>query len=281
MNLEHSGSFDPLVHDGPNAAPLTTRPAFRLENGGDTGPGSTEARQRRRARLVRICLETAAAATLLDRTLRSPRKHRAPWLVTTTAVAGAAVLEAFAAVKTSQPRGPLRLRASVTVNRSREDVYAFWRDFRNLPGFMRHLEEVDEFDGLSIWRARGPGGVPLEWDAAIVADRPGERIAWRSLEDARVSNFGSVELHAAPGGRGTEVHVDIGFDGPLGKVGVAVARLLGDVPRRQLEADLRRFKQVMETGELVHSDASIHRGPHPARPPEPGELPLVKGRVRS
>lgn len=261
--------------------PVITPPEpWRPQDGGGTGAGSTVARRQRTRRLIRLCLETAALAALVDRTLREKR-NRAPWLATTTAVAGVAVLEAVGAVRAATRRGPLRLQASVTINRSREDVYAFWRDFRNLPGFMRHLEDVDELDGLSVWRARGPGGVPLEWDAAIVADRPGERIAWRSLEDARVSNHGSVEFHAAPGGRGTEVHVDIGFDGPLGTVGLAVAKLLGDVPRRQLEADLRRLKQVMETGELVHSDASIHRGPHPARPPEPHELPLVKGMVRS
>jgi uncharacterized membrane protein len=267
--------------DWSNGAPLVSPEPWRPTNGGDTGVGSAAARRSRTLRFVRLGLETVALAALVERTLRADRRHRAPWLATTTAVAGATILEAFAAAKAATRRGPLRLQASVTVNRNREDVYAFWRDFRNLPGFMQHLEGVDELDGLSVWRARGPGGVSLEWDAAIVADRPGERIAWRSLEGARVSNHGSVEFHAAPGGRGTEVHVDIGFDGPLGNVAIAIGKLLGDVPRRRLEADLRRLKQVLETGELVHSDASIHRGPHPARPPESSQLPLVKGKVRS
>lgn len=272
---------DTTLHEWSSAEALTAPEPWRPVEGGDTGAGSTRARRLRTFRFVRLGLETVALAALIERTLRADRKHRGPWLATTTAVAGAAMLDAYGAARAAARRGPLRLQASVTINRSREDVYAFWRDFRNLPGFMLHLDDVDELDGLSVWRARGPGGIPLEWDAAIVADRPGERIAWRSLEDARVANHGSVEFHAAPGGRGTEVHVDIGFDGPLGAAGIAVAKLLGDVPRRQLQADLRRLKQVMETGELVHSDASIHRGAHPARPPEPHELPLVKGMVRS
>jgi uncharacterized membrane protein len=280
MQFEQPGSV--LGTNGwSNGGPLVSPEPWRPQDGGDTGVGSTAARRRRALRFLRLGLETVALAALVERTLRADRRHRAPWLATTTAVASATIWEAFAAAKAASRRGPLRLQASVTVNRNREDVYAFWRDFRNLPGFMQHLEEVDELDGLSVWRARGPGGVSLEWDAAIVADRPGERIAWRSLEGARVSNHGSVEFHAAPGGRGTEVHVDIGFDGPLGRVGVAIGKLLGDVPRRKLEADLRRFKQVMETGELVHSDASIHEGSHPARPAEPSQLPLVKGKVRS
>jgi uncharacterized membrane protein len=280
MQLEHREPAD-TVDDWSTTEPLTSPEPWRPEGSTDTGAGSTAARRRRTLRFVRLGLETVAIAALLERTLRAKKRDRAPWLATTTAVAGVAVLDALGAARAAAQHGPLRLRASVTINRNREDVYAFWRDFRNLPGFMLHLDDVDELDGLSVWRARGPGGVPIEWDAAIVADRPGERIAWRSLEGARVANFGSVEFHAAPGGRGTEVHVDMGFDGPLGKVGMAVAKLLGDVPRRQLEADLHRFKQVMETGELVHSDASIHRGRHPARPPKPSELPLVKGRVRS
>lgn len=271
----------PSMDDWAVTEPLTSPEPWRPAESGDTGAGSTRARRQRALRLVRLGVETVALAALLERTLRRDRRHRGAWIATTTAVAGAAMLEAYGAARAASRRGPLRLQAAITVNRSREDVYAFWRDLRNLPAFMEHLDDVDELDGLSIWRARAPGGVPIEWDAVIVADRPGERIAWRSLEDARVSNFGSVEFHAAPGGRGTEVHVDIGFDGPLGAVGLAVAKLLGDVPRRRLEADLRRLKQVLETGELVHSDASIHRGAHPARPPEPHELPLVKGKVRS
>jgi uncharacterized membrane protein len=280
MQLEQR-RYEAGLDDWSNTESLTAPAPWRPHDGGGTGTGSRAARRRRTLRFVRLGLETVVLAALIERTLRADRRHRAPWLTTTAAVAGATLLEALAAAQAERRRAPLRLQASVTVNRSREDVYAFWRNLRNLPGFMQHHEDVDELEGATLWTARGPGGVRIEWDAAIVADRPGERIAWRSLEGASVSNHGSVEFHPAPGGHGTEVHVDMGFDGPLGSVGLAVAKLLGDVPRRQLEADLRRFKQVMETGELVHSDASIHRGPHPARPPKPSQLPLVKGKVQA
>ena len=156
----------------------------------------------------------------------------------------------------------------MTINRSPEEIYHFWRDFQNLPRFMDHLESVDVLDERrSHWRAKAPAGKTVEWDAEIIEDRPNELIAWRSLENADVPNTGSVRFVPAPGGRGTEVHVELKYDPPGGAVGVAIAKLFGEEPNQQVATDLRRFKQVMETGEVVQSDASIHRGPHPARPP--------------
>jgi len=233
-----------------------------------------------RLRWVRLGLETAALVALVDRALKRRDRHQAGLLATTTALAGVTMLDALSLTR---PRSaePVRLRAALTINRSPADVYAFWRDLRNLPGFLRHVEEIDEFDGLTIWRARGPGGIHLQWDAAIVADRPNERIAWRSLEGAGLDNHGSVTFLPGPRGRGTELRVDIGFDPPWGALGSAVVKLLGDVPEQQLLADLRRLKQILETGEATVSDASIHPGLHAARPPAPSELPLVKGLVQS
>jgi uncharacterized membrane protein len=233
-----------------------------------------------RLRWVRLGLETAALVALVDRALKRSARHQAGWLATTTALAGVTMLDALSVAR-PRSAGPVRIRAAITINRSPADVYAFWRDLKNLPGFLRHVEEIDEFDGLTIWRARGPGGIHLQWDAAIVADRPNERIAWRSLEGAGLDNHGSVSFLPGPRGRGTELHVDIGFDPPWGKLGAAVVKLLGDVPEQQLVADLRRLKQILETGETTASDASIHQGLHPARPPEPHTLPLVKGLVQS
>jgi uncharacterized membrane protein len=233
-----------------------------------------------RLRWVRIGLETAALVALVDRALKRRARHQAGLLATTTALAGVTMLDALSIAR-QRTVEPVRLRAAITINRSPADVYAFWRNLKNLPGFMRHVEEIDEFDGLTIWRARGPGGVPLQWDAAIVADRPNERIAWRSLEGAGLDNHGSVSFLPGPRGRGTELHVDMGFDPPWGTLGAAVVKLLGDVPEQQMLADLRRLKQILETGEPIASDASIHEGLHAARPPEPRELPLVKGLVQS
>ncbi|MFF3437225.1 SRPBCC family protein [Streptosporangium sp. NPDC002721] len=152
--------------------------------------------------------------------------------------------------------GPLSLHAAVTINLPRQQVYRYWHDFENLPRFMTHLESVETTgDGRSHWKARGPLK-PVEWDAEIAEDRPGELIAWRSLPGALVGNSGSVRFRDAPGGRGTEVRVNLAYDPPGGKAGMAFARLLGEHPEQQVRDDLRRFKQVLETGEVVRSEGS-------------------------
>jgi uncharacterized membrane protein len=156
---------------------------------------------------------------------------------------------------------------AITVNRSPEEVYRFWHDFENLPRFMSHLKSVHVVNGRSHWEARGPLGISVEWDAEVVEDRPGELIAWRSVAGADVPNRGSVRFRPAPGDRGTEIVVDLNYDPPAHALGAAVAKLFGENPSQQVAADLRHFKQVMETGEVLHSDSSIHRGMHAARPP--------------
>jgi uncharacterized membrane protein len=228
----------------------------------------------------RLGLEAAAVALLFRQTLRSRHASRRYLAAVTTAVAGATLADAVGTLRNRAPE-PIRLRASVTVNRTPDDVYRFWRDFRNLARFMQHVESVEVSNGNSVWHARGPAGVRLRWEAAIVADKPNERIAWRSLEGAELPNYGHVTFLRAPGDRGTEVHVEMGFDPPLGVVGARIAKMFGGIPEQKLLNDLRRFKQVLETGDVALSDASIHRGPHPARPVKPEQLPLVKGRVRS
>ena len=175
----------------------------------------------------------------------------------------------------------VKVRTTVTVRRDRADVYRFWRDLRNLPLFMRHVQGVTESDGHSKWHALGPGRTRVEWEAEITVDRANERIAWRSLDGAALPNHGSVEFKPAPDGQGTEVHLELGFEPPLGAFGAGLARLFHQVPEVQIKNDLRRLKQILETGEVVHSDASIHRGLHPARPVSPEQLPLLHGLVRS
>ena len=167
-----------------------------------------------------------------------------------------------------EPTG-IHVQRSITVNRSRDDVYDFWRDFENLPRFMKHLESVRvTATGRSRWKAKAPAGMTVEWDAETTADEPGRRIAWRSLPGAQVDNLGEVRFEDAPGGRGTEIHVDLRYDPPGGKASAALARLFRREPKQQLFDDLRAFKQVMETGEVMISDATVEGGPHPARPPE-------------
>jgi uncharacterized membrane protein len=139
-----------------------------------------------------------------------------------------------------------RIERSVMVARPAEELYHFWRDFENLPRFMDNLEAVRVIDeDRSHWVAKGPAGMRVEWDAAIHNEIEGELIAWRSLPGADVDQAGSV--HFVPAGDGmTEVRVVLRYRPPAGKVGDAVAKLLGDDPDQQVGDDLRRFKQVVE-----------------------------------
>jgi uncharacterized membrane protein len=174
------------------------------------------------------------------------------------AVAGVAVPDALEAARLSGAAGgPIHVRKSITVNRPPDEVYSFWRDFTNLPRFMAHLESVETAgETRSHWRAKGPAGAAVEWDAEITEERPDELIAWRSLPGADVANFGTVRFATAPGDRGTEVVVELDYMPPAGKAGAVAAKLLGEEPASQLADDLRRLKQVIETGEVVRSEGS-------------------------
>ena len=142
----------------------------------------------------------------------------------------------------------IRVERSITVNRPQEEVYRFWRQLENLPRFMDHLESVTVLDEeRSHWVAKAPAGSKVEWDASIQDEIENELIAWRSLPGSDIDNAGSV--HFIPAGDGTEVRVVLSYDPPAGKVGAAVAKLLGEEPEQQVEEDLRRFKQVMEAVE--------------------------------
>jgi uncharacterized membrane protein len=135
---------------------------------------------------------------------------------------------------------------SIVVNRPAAEVYYFWRNFENLPRFMDHLESVTVLDeNRSHWVAKAPAGTRVEWDAVIHNEIENELIAWRSLPGADVNNAGSVHFTPA-GDNATEVRVVLSYEPPAGKLGAAVARLLGEEPSRQVEDDLRRLKQVME-----------------------------------
>ncbi|MEV4630607.1 SRPBCC family protein [Micromonospora sp. NPDC049523] len=200
--------------------------------------------------------------SVLGLALRTGDRERRWRLAVTTGVIGAVTaLDLFAAASATRAARAngrvMRLRASVTVNRPPDEVYRFWRDLANLPRFMRHLESVRVGgDGRSRWTAKAPAGRSVYWDAEIVEDRPSEVLAWRSLPGTIVPNAGRVRFVAVPGGRGTEVRVELGYAPPAGRLGRMVAKLFGEEPTQQVKDDLRRFKQVIETGEIVRSDSS-------------------------
>lgn len=141
---------------------------------------------------------------------------------------------------------------SITINRSADDLYNFWRNFENLARFMTHIERIEVQDGKrSHWVVKAPLGGHVEWDARIINEIPGKLIGWRSLENADVDNAGSVEFESLDNLRGTKVTVSIKYSPPGDKIGIAVAKLLGENPEKQIEEDLRRLKQLMETGEIA------------------------------
>jgi uncharacterized membrane protein len=180
----------------------------------------------------------------------------------TGAVVGITVADVVDAIALSRAPGRatsngVRVKSAITIRRDREDVYRFWRTFENLPHFMDHLESVESRDERgSLWRARGPAGRKVEWEAELVDDRPGERISWRSRSGAVVQTSGTVRFSDAPGDRGTEVRVDMEYQAPGGMLAATVAGLFGEEPGQQIRDDLRRLKQVMETGIVVRSEGS-------------------------
>ncbi|HEX2670642.1 MAG TPA: SRPBCC family protein [Polyangiaceae bacterium] len=229
-------------------------------------------------------LGDAVDLTLLGDRFSQRRVKVGRLIAATAAVAGVTAIDTYSAARQSRVAAlnriaaPVHVFRTITINRAPSEVYEFWRDLSNLPRFMAHLDSVEVLARTSKWRAKGPLGTSITWDAEIVQDLPGESLAWRSVEGStQVPNRGVVRFNPAPGNRGTEVQVELKYEPPAGAVGAAFAKLFGEEPSQQIAGDLRRLKQVLETGEVLHSDASIHRGVHPARPARNEHTLRLKG----
>ena len=143
----------------------------------------------------------------------------------------------------------VRVEEAITIDRPAADLYALWRDLRNLPRYMKHVESVEVLDNkTSHWSVTGPMDKLVRWYAEIIHDEPNSLIGWRSVDGSEVDTAGSVHFKEAPKGRGTELKVILRYDPPAGKLGAAVAWLFKEEPGQQIRADLRRFKQLIETG---------------------------------
>ena len=166
----------------------------------------------------------------------------------------------------------------VTINRPLAEVYAFWRNLENFPRFMAHVESVEVIDRYrSRWRATAPAGMHVEWDAEIISERENESISWRSVAGSGIQNQGTVTFEPAPAGRGTEVRVQLEYVPPAGVVGRIVARIFGEEPSQQVREDLRRFKQLMETGEIPISEGQGYW--RAAQPPVRAEQARKRAKV--
>lgn len=211
----------------------------------------------------------------LGKALASDNADRTRLATATAAVLGVTALDVLCGQKLSRSsrngstaESKARLRKSIVVDRPPEEVYRYWRNLENLANIMEYLESVRVIDPRrSHWKAKGPAGLRVEWDAEIVDDEPNALIGWRSLEGSDIYNSGTVRFERAPGGRGTLLRVEMHYAPPGGAMTAKVAKMLGAVPEQQLANDLRRFRQVIETGEVLRSDASIHSTMHAAQPP--------------
>lgn len=174
-------------------------------------------------------------------------------------LAGAGGALAYAGAKTTRTSLYPVAASSITVNVSPQEAYRMWRNFEELPLFMRHLESVTVLgDRCSKWVAIGPMGTRIQWTAEIVADREGELIAWRSLPGSDITVNGSVQFRPAVGNRGSVINAVVQYQLPAGSVGRAFLKILSKDPRFLMEQDLRRFKALIETGEIPTTEGQTH-----------------------
>jgi len=194
------------------------------------------------------------------------RNHTAPWIGLALGLGGAATVGylVYRAKRGVSHIGPVT--ATVTINKPPREVYERFRDFSQLPEFMTYLESVETIDATTTkWTAKPLGrGKAVSWEAETLEDIPGQLIVWQSKPGSVVQTRGRVAFAAAPGrDRVPEVRVEMQLG--VGKLGASskLARLFATP---QVKGDMRRFKQVIETGEVLRSDASSHVAPHPAQP---------------
>lgn len=180
-----------------------------------------------------------------------------------TALAGGGLIYQGAAKKSTIQQAqeaiginkPIRVEKTVTINKPADELYRYWHNFENLPTFMKHLKSVKVYnEKRSHWIANAPLGNNVEWDADILEDRENEFISWASVEGADVENSGFVRFQKAPGDRGTEVKVVLEYNLPGGSLTAAIAKLFGEEPEQQIGDELRRFKMLMEAGEIATTE---------------------------
>jgi len=211
------------------------------------------------SRVVGDVIDLAVLGTAVSRS--GPGRGRAAFSF--AAVAGVLAVDAVAAAHLTRHADhplvsgvaaptDLYFETSIATIKSPDECYQFWRNTENLPRFMSNLESARQLDDRRFhWVAKGNSPIAQEWDCEITEDRPGAALAWRTLTGAEVPNAGSVLFEAAPRGRGTIVRLSVHYRPVGGRLTAALARLLRQDPQTQVQEDLRRFKQLLETGEIA------------------------------
>ena len=220
----------------------------------DDGPSSKETTNAQRAAIgAGALIATVGAAVLVARKVKGGKD--------------ALVSDAPKWTLRDRPEGAkgALIGRSVTINLPRHDVYARWRDFARFPDFMDNVRSVERVDDkLSRWTIEAPGGTSVELLTETTHDVPGERIAWRSVEGSQIVTAGEAMFKDAPPGRGTVVQLVLTYDPPAGALGKLVAKLFQREPAIQARRDLRRFKQLLETGEVtVNASPSARKSESP------------------
>jgi uncharacterized membrane protein len=150
---------------------------------------------------------------------------------------------------------------TVTINKPRQEVFDRWRDFASFPDFMENIEKVvTEDDGSSRWTIKAPAGMSVDIVTRVTAEQPGRLIAWASTPKSQIRTEGQAEFSDAAPGRGTIVRLKMRYDPPGGLIGRGIAKLFQREPNIQARRDLRRFKQLMETGEVTTNAGPSGRG---------------------
>jgi uncharacterized membrane protein len=150
------------------------------------------------------------------------------------------------------PVGTIKIQRSETIALPRAEVWRHVRDLERFPRWSRRIVSVTELgDGRSRWVMQGPDGGQVTWISRIVADAPEERYSWESVAGSEIRQAGVIQVRDAPGGRGTELSLHLAYDAPAGALGDMLASLMGVEPQQQAREDLRRLKQLLETGEIA------------------------------
>lgn len=166
----------------------------------------------------------------------------------------------------------IKVVKACTIMKPAAELYDFWRHLENLSQVVKHPVTItQEGNGRSHWSVSAPfGDHRVDWEAVIINDEPGRLLAWRSLDGAEVPNAGTVRFEPAPGGQGTEVTVQLEYEPPAGRLGAFFAKLTGDEPKQQVANALRRFKALMESGEIPTTDGQPAGEPQRSKKKEEG-----------
>lgn len=194
-------------------------------------------------------------------------KHSSParWIALGLGLGGAGTV-AYLLYRRTKRATSSSITATVTINKPPLEVYDHFRDFASLPEFMTYLESVEVIGPTTTrWTAKPLGNGPaVTWEAETLEDIPGQVIVWQTRPESPIQTRGRVVFSRAPGRDNvTEVRVEMKLGAGKLPTSAVLARLFATP---QVKGDMRRFKQVMETGEVLRSDASAHTEPHPAQP---------------